>query len=751
MIKMIRYLICIFFFSSILFLTYQSSNAQPANGTVKGTVTTAGGERLDAAGVFLKDTKYSTLSASDGSFVLKSVAPGKYTLVCSYLGYKKFEKEIDVSSPEAVRINIIMEPDAHVLDQVVIIGQKEVNTVQRMPETEGTMVYVAKRNDVIQMDRQNSNTSQVVQRQIFSKVPGVNLWDFDGSGNQVSIATRGLNPHRSIEMNVRQDDYVINSDLFGYPEAHYAPSMDGVQKIEFIRGSAALQYGPQFGGLLNYIMRQGDPNKKFTYQAEQTVGSQQLISTFNSIGGTIGKWNYYSYFNYRSSSGYRPNGAYHNYSAYASIGYKFSEKLSARFEYSFMDYVDQLSGGLNDSMFKENPYQSNRSRNYFQPNFHIPALRVNLNLSANTSFSLVSSYIIGQRNSVMFIQPPTVADTIKASTLQYAPRQVDRDWYNSWANELRLLQKYNLLNQTSAISIGVRYSNSKTHRAQRGQGTTGTDFDLSLTAPYLTDLHFTTINYAIFAENVFHFGEKFSLTPGIRLDILNTTSAGYVNYLPTDLVVDKNRAIPLAGCGAQYNFSSQVNIYANFSQAYRPVQYNDLIPLASLDQIDPDMKDSHGYQADLGIRGSIKDILRFDAGVYYLYYADRIGTITLKDSSGNNYNYKTNTGTSAAKGLEAYLEFHPLNWANLHSIGDISIFTSTSTDDAVYLDGSTLIVNGENIDISGNKLENAPDFITRTDLPIATTVFQLPFSIVIPAKHTVMQPTLSFLLQELPA
>ncbi|MEP7129208.1 MAG: TonB-dependent receptor, partial [Chitinophagales bacterium] len=604
-----------------------------------------------------------------------------------------------------------------VLEETVIIGQKEVNTVKRMPETEGTMIYAAKRNDVIQMDRQNSNTSQVVQRQIFSKVPGVNLWEFDGSGNQISIATRGLNPHRSIEMNVRQDEYVINSDLFGYPEAHYGPAMDGVEKIEFVRGSAALQYGPQFGGLLNYIMRQGDPNKKFTYQTEQTVGTQQLISTFNAIGGTVGKWNYYGYFNYRTSTGYRPNGTYHNYSAYASVGYKFSDKLSARLEYSFLDYVDQLSGGLNDSMFNEDPYQSNRSRNFFQPNFSIPALRVNWNINENTTISLVSNYILGQRNSVMFIQPPTVADTIIAGTLEYAPRQVDRDWYYSWSNEARLLHKYSFLKHTSSLSVGMRYSTSKTHRAQRGVGTTGTDFDLTLVAPYLTDLHFTTINYAIFAENVFHIGENLSVTPGLRLDILNTTSTGTVNYLPSELIVDKNRNIPLAGLGAQYNITSQVNVYANISQAYRPVQYNDLIPLASLDQVDPSMTDSHGYQADLGIRGSIKDIVRFDAGLYYLYYADRIGIITLEDSAGSFYNYRTNTGTSEAKGLEVYVEFHPLKWIGTSSIGDISIFTSTSTDDAEYLKGNIVVSSmHENVDIKGNKLENAPDLISRSGI-----------------------------------
>ncbi len=688
--------------------------AQTPTGSIKGTVASPTGERLDAAGVFLKDTKYNALTSSDGGFIIKSVAPGKYHLVCSYLGYKEFEKDITVSDAQVFQIKIVMEADAHLLAEAVIIGQKEVNTVKRMPETEGTMIYVAKRNDVIQLDRQNSNTAQVVQRQIFSKVPGVNLWEFDGSGNQISVATRGLNPHRSIEMNVRQDGYNINSDLFGYPEAHYAPSMGGVEKIEIIRGSAALQYGPQFGGLINYIMREGDPNKKFSFQTEQTVGTEQLISSFNSIGGTVGKWNYYGNFNYRSSAGYRPNGAYYNYSAYASAGYKFSKKLTIRFEYSFLDYVDQLSGGLNDSMFNENPYQSNRSRNYFQAQFNIPALRVNWNINENTSVSLVSNYILGQRNSVMFIQPPTVADTINASTLEYALRQVDRDWYYSFTNEVRLLKKYSFLKHTSALSIGARYSDSKTRRAQRGKGTTGTDFDLSLTSPYLTDLDFTTINYAVFAENVFHLGENFSITPAIRLDVLNTSSSGYINYLPdSTLVVDKPRNILLAGCGAQYNLSNHVNIYANVSEAYRPVQYNDLVPLGSIDQVNPDMKDSHGYQADLGIRGSIKDILRFDAGVYYLYYIDRIGTVTLKDSSGNSYNYKTNTGTSEAKGIEAFVEFHPLNWAGVHTIGDISIFTSTSTDHAVYVDGSTIIVNGENIDIGGNRLENAPDLISR--------------------------------------
>ncbi|MCY7409433.1 MAG: TonB-dependent receptor, partial [Chitinophagales bacterium] len=246
----------------------------------------------------------------------------------------------------------------------------------------------------------------------------------------------------------------------------------------------------------------------------------------------------------------------------------------------------------------------------------------------------------------------------------------------------------------------------------------------SITSPYLTDLTFTTANVAVFAENAFHFSKNFSLTPGLRLDVLKTVSSGIVNYLPEDLNYDRVNKILLVGCGAQYNLTDHVNMYANVSQAYKPVLYSDLVPSSTLDVVDAAIKDSHGYQADLGIRGNIKEILRFDGGFYYLYYADRVGTITLKDATGADYNYRTNTGNTEAKGLEVFLEFHPLNWMGIQTIGDISLFTSTSTDDAIYLKGN-IVKTGENIDIKGNKLENAPEVISRNGITWSYSKFSL--------------------------
>ena len=54
-------------------------------------------------------------------------------------------------------------------------------------------------------------------RQIFAKVPGVFVYDMDGSGNQVNISTRGLDPHRGWEFNIRRNEAITNSVKYAFP------------------------------------------------------------------------------------------------------------------------------------------------------------------------------------------------------------------------------------------------------------------------------------------------------------------------------------------------------------------------------------------------------------------------------------------------------------------------------------------------------------------------------------------------------
>jgi Fe(3+) dicitrate transport protein len=62
------------------------------------------------------------------------------------------------------------------------------------------------------------------------------------------------------------------------------------------------------------------------------------------------------------------------------------------------------------------------------------------------------------------------------------------------------------------------------------------------------------------------------------------------------------------------------------------------------------------------MRGSYRNILNFDLGVFYLKYKDRTGTIYLNDSL--NTAFRTNTGNSEHKGIETYIEINILKWIN---------------------------------------------------------------------------------------
>ena len=41
-------------------------------------------------------------------------------------------------------------------------------------------------------------------------------------GNQINIASRGLDPHRGWDYNIRKDGVITNSDMYGYPASHYS-------------------------------------------------------------------------------------------------------------------------------------------------------------------------------------------------------------------------------------------------------------------------------------------------------------------------------------------------------------------------------------------------------------------------------------------------------------------------------------------------------------------------------------------------
>jgi Fe(3+) dicitrate transport protein len=599
------------------------------------------------------------------------------------------------------------------MDSVFII-----NTLSKsLPEVQGVYIYSGKRTNDVIPDASGANLAANVARMAFARIPGLNVWEMDGAGTQVNIGSRGTDTHRSIEMNMRQNGYATNSDVFGYPEDHYTPPMQGIREIQLVRGSSALQFGPQFGGMMNYVMKEGDSTRPLVVESEQTAGSYNFFNSFNSVGGTVGKLSYYAYYDDRHGDDWRPNAAFNYHAYYANLTWHFTAGTQLSFQFSRMDYRQQIAGGQTDAQFKENSRFSNRARNYFNPEINIPALVFNSDLSASTRLSVTSHYLGGQRNSVQFINTPDISDTVNKALGTFNPRQVDRDYYSGFTTEARLLHRYSLGKIDGVLTGGVRYFTETTRRKQKGVGTIGSDFDLSLTKPYGIDLHLHTNNYAAFAENLFRLTPQLSVTPGVRYEVIDSKLNGVINNASFPVAYKGNRNFPLFGTGIQYQVNGSSQLYGNISQAYRPYLYASITPADQIGVIDPNLKDSRGYDADLGYRGSVKDWLHFDIDAFYLYYGNRAGQLTLTNAVNNTpYLYTTNVGNSVSKGVEAYVEVSL--WRSLfdhRSPFDISIFNSLSYDHARYTSGQ-ISNNGHNVSLAGNRVEGLPDWIDRAGL-----------------------------------
>ncbi|WP_017258657.1 TonB-dependent receptor domain-containing protein [Pedobacter arcticus] len=645
----------------------------------------------------------------NGVFSL-GIERGKYKGIISADGYKTQAFSWDIVANEGSRTFLLQE-SIYQLDGVTVKGVKDPFSVTSQTKTKGTTIYEGKKNELILLSSKPANTAINSTRQIYAKIAGVNIIENDDAGVQLSIGTRGLNPNRTTAFNSRQNGYDISADPIGYPENYYTPPTDGVESIEIIRGAAGLQFGTQFGGLLNFNMKKGSTSKPFELVTKQTAGSYGFFNSFNSIGGQQKNLNYYGFYNYKRSDGWRKNTGFDIHNGYASLQYALSKKLTLGFDYTFMDYQMKQPGGLTDIQFKQDARQSTRSRNWFAANWNIPALSLDYTIDSNNFLSVKTYALIATRKNVGNLNPIIFPDDASQ------PRIVMNDEYRNYFVESRYIHHYQLVeNLKSSLVGGLRFYHGNTHRIQ-GYNYTGSNADFTTRNgdELQIDYRFPSYNLAAFAENIFQVTDKFSVTPGVRFEFLETNAKGYTR--PDTSITQQvfgnesvNRSFPLFGLGLAYQITNKTNAYANFSQNFSPVNFSDIVIIQPATRIDPNLKDVKGYNVDLGYRGRFGNLVNFDVSGFYMLYKNRVGTLLQSDGGGEIYQYKTNISDSRSFGTELYAEINLL-----HLIPSLKY-----TEDKVSIYGSVAYTNASYINIpadrkqfEGKQVEYAAPWIDR--------------------------------------
>lgn len=216
------------------------------------------GEHMPYYLVKINGTKLATLTDGSGHYVFRDLTPGQYTLEASFTGYKTLSHTVTVDAGQTVELNFDVEPDAFMLDQVVVTSSK--SEIRR---------------------RESPALVSVLPGKIFDRVgacsladgldfqPGVRVENDCQNCGFTQVRINGLDGHYSqILMNSRP----VFSALTGVYGLEQIPA-NMIERVEVMRGGGSALFGSSaIGGTINIITK--DP----------MVNSARLSHTVTSIG-----------------------------------------------------------------------------------------------------------------------------------------------------------------------------------------------------------------------------------------------------------------------------------------------------------------------------------------------------------------------------------------------------------------------------------------------------------------------------------
>ncbi len=229
-------------------------------------------EPVPYATISLKDLEgkliTGTTSGEDGSFIIKKVKSGTYTLKVQFIGYKEFSRKIVVEKSGTMALGIIkIDPSISKMDEVTVVAER--STIEQRIDRK--VINVGK----------DLTTSGASASDIMNNLPSVNM---DQDGN---IALRG-----NSNVRILIDGKPTNMDPAQLLKQ--IPS-SSIKKIELITNPSA-KYNPEgMSGIINIVLHKNTNNGfNGSLNTGLTYGENARFNGSIDLNYRQGKFNMYA-------------------------------------------------------------------------------------------------------------------------------------------------------------------------------------------------------------------------------------------------------------------------------------------------------------------------------------------------------------------------------------------------------------------------------------------------------------------------
>jgi Fe(3+) dicitrate transport protein len=494
--------------------------------------------------------------------------------------------------------------------------------------------YPGARSVITQREIQDLGATDI--QGVLRNIPGVRVEDeTGGTGILPNISVRGLNPLRSVDLQVLVDGIPLALGPYSATGLSLFPvSLDMIDRIDIVRGGAAVQYGPNnVGGVLNIITKP-IPND-FKSTIGQTVtsspGGNFLSTSYLRTGGYVTD-NFGTQFqgNITRGNGDRDHTFTEIDNFLVNFDYWPDFKINITSSLQYYHANAELPGALTPEQYEDNWRQSNTPYNQFNADAYRATLVLKHDFTSSSQFVWQNYYNYNKRNftfqtPVNISEPPT--------TIDQSPRT-----YQVFGTEPQYILTFDKLVKQKII-LGVRYIYENifypvySQKISTGESTTKRLWNSS-----------TNAIAAYISDTFYFFNDKLQITPGVRVESI------YQNF-NDEISIDNSKTNYttqfLPGLTIGYSLNEAVYLFTSAQRSLLPPQMTQ-VANSNGSSLTPELAMNY----ELGTRINITKNINTTLTLFRIDFDNKIEKI--------NSTQLANVGKSVQQGIESQVTFNQI-------------------------------------------------------------------------------------------